>query len=225
MNLSVIVPMLNEAAGLPSLLQHLRDLEVEGGCEILLVDGGSTDGSADAARRGGFRVVQAPAGRAVQMNAGARQARGDLLLFLHADTRLPRAGIAAVRAAIGTGSRCWGRFDVRIAGRSWLLPVVGELMNRRSRWSGIATGDQSIFVRRAVFEAVGGFPEQPLMEDIELSRRLLPHSRPACLPLRATTSGRRWDANGALRTVLLMWTLRAAYRAGCSSERLAKLYR
>lgn len=228
MKLSVIVPMLNEAAVLPDLLAHLLPLQ-RTGCEVLLVDGGSTDGSAHQARAAGFTVVESGAGRARQMNAGAQRARGDVLLFLHADTRLPEGAVHHVSQALGptsAGTRpAWGRFDVRIVGRSPWLPVVATLMNLRSRLSGIATGDQALFVKREAFQACGGFPDQPLMEDIELCRRLKRQSAPACLKHRVLTSGRRWDSRGVWRTIFLMWRLRLAYWLGASAESIAKAYR
>jgi rSAM/selenodomain-associated transferase 2 len=158
------------------------------------------------------------------MNAGAAAAGGAILLFLHADTRLPAGAADAVLQAL-SGTAAWGRFDVTIEGRSAWLPLIARLMNWRSRWTGIATGDQAMFVRRADFDAVGGFPDQPLMEDIELSRRLRARGAPACLRLRATTSGRRWDQRGAWPTILLMWRLRLLYALGTPAERLARAYR
>lgn len=237
--LSIVVPMLNEAAALPALLGHLAGWHARG-CEIVLVDGGSRDDSVAIARAAGFRVVAAGRGRARQMNAGARACAGPILLFLHADTRLPAAADALVRAALACAPQrpvgasrvraaqagpVWGRFDVRIDGRPRMLRVVAALMNLRSRLSGIATGDQAIFVRRDAFEALGGFPDQPLMEDIELSRRLLRVSRPACLRARVRTSGRRWEQRGVWRTIFLMWRLRWAYWRGVPAERLAEAYR
>lgn len=228
MRLSVIVPMLNEAAVLPDLLAHLLPLQ-RAGNEVLLVDGGSTDGSAHMARAAGFTVIDSAAGRARQMNTGAQQARGDVLLFLHADTRLPDGALQRVAHALGGpldgAAPVWGRFDVRISGQSPWLKVVARMMNLRSRLSGIATGDQAIFVRRAVFQACGGFPEQPLMEDIELCKRLKRRSAPACLPDRVLTSGRRWESRGVWRTIVLMWRLRLAYWLGASAESIARAYR
>ena len=222
--LSIIVPMLNEAYALPVLLAQLAHWRARG-CEVVLVDGGSTDGSVAMARAAGFRVVEAERGRARQMNAGAVQAGGEVLLFLHADTQLPTEADAAVRGALADERRDWGRFDVRITGRAPMLRVVAALMNLRSRLTGIATGDQAMFVRREAFDAVGGFPLQPLMEDIELSRRLLRRSRPACLRARVTTSGRRWEQRGVWRTIVLMWRLRWAYWRGVPAEVLAEAYR
>ena len=220
--LAIVVPMLDEAATLPALLVHLAGWRARG-CEVVLVDGGSRDDSVAMARAAGFRVVVAERGRARQMNAGAQACGGAILLFLHADTRLPEAADAMVCAALAV--QAWGRFDVHIDGRPRMLRVVAALMNLRSRLSGIATGDQAIFVRRDVFEAVGGFPDQPLMEDIELSCRLLRVSRPACLRARVRTSGRRWEQRGVWRTIALMWRLRWAYWRGVPAERLAEAYR
>ena len=222
--LSVVLPVLNEAAGLGAALQALAPLRARG-AEIIVADGGSSDHSAALALAGGAHLVHAPRGRALQMNAGAAQATGDVLLFLHADTVLPEGADALVSEALASGAKVWGRFDVRITGRPRMLRLVAALMNLRSRLTGIATGDQSMFMTRAAFEAVGGFPAQPLMEDIEMSRRLLRLSRPACLRARVQTSGRRWESRGVWRTVLLMWRLRFAYWRGAAPERLAELYR
>jgi rSAM/selenodomain-associated transferase 2 len=147
-----------------------------------------------------------------------------VLLFLHADTQLPADADVLIREALAGGSRVWGRFDVAITGRPAMLKLIAALMNLRSRRTGIATGDQAMFMTRAAFEAVGGFPAQPLMEDIEMSRRLLKLSRPACLSAKVQTSGRRWESRGVWRTVLLMWRLRWAYWRGATPERLAELY-
>lgn len=223
---SIVVPVLNEAATLPDLLAHLKILQEEG-AEVLLVDGGSHDATVQLAEQAGFRAVAAPKGRARQMNAGAAHAGGELLLFLHADTRLPPGGLALVRMHLRGPQRnphVWGRFDVQIAGRARLLPVVAWSMNLRSRLSGIATGDQAMFVTRSAFVGVGGFPELPLMEDIALSKLLKPLSPPLCLRTKATTSGRRWDERGAWRTVLLMWRLRWAYWRGVPAADLARAY-
>ena len=221
--LSIIVPVLDEAAGIGATLRALAPLRARGH-ELIVADGGSSDGTPERCAGLADAVIAAPRGRARQMNAGAAQARSDLLLFLHADTQLPPGADAAITRAVQAGAD-WGRFDVHIDGRSAMLPVVATLMNARSRLSGIATGDQAIFVRRALFESIGGFPDQPLMEDIELSRRLRTHSRPACLRERVVTSGRRWDSRGAWRTIVLMWSLRLRYWLGASPEALARAYR
>ena len=186
--LSIIVPILDEALTLPDFLAHLLPYQ-RVGCEILLVDGGSHDGSAALAECAGFSVMTSPPGRARQMNTGVLATHGEVLLFLHADTRLPEAADNLVHQALSDERFVWGRFDVSIEGASRMLRVVAFLMNHRSRLTGIATGDQAIFVCRSVFEAVGEFPDQPLMEDIELSRRLKHVSPPACIKSRAITSG------------------------------------
>lgn len=225
--LTVVIPALNESAGLPRLLESVAAWRPRG-VEVIVVDGGSHDATAELARGRCDQVLVRAPGRASQMNAGARVARGGVLLFLHADTHLPEQAAEAIRSAVGPGanpSRLWGRFDVRIAGRARMLPVIAWCMNRRSRWTGIATGDQAIFVRREAFEAIGGFPEQPLMEDIELSRRLRRLGPPVCLRGPAETSGRRWESHGVWRTILLMWSLRWAYWRGSSPDDLARRYR
>jgi rSAM/selenodomain-associated transferase 2 len=224
MPLSIIIPVLNEAALLPETLRRLAPVAALG-IEVIVVDGGSSDGSPEIAARAGARLLRTHRGRAIQMNVGAQAARGDTLLFLHADTELPLAAVDRIYAALQDGRRAWGRFDVAIRGAGPVLSLVARLINLRSRLTGIATGDQAMFVTARTFLAVGGFPDQPLMEDIELSRRLLPHSRPACLRERVITSARRWEARGTLRTILLMWRLRWQYWRGRSAEDLARDYR
>lgn len=223
MKLSIIVPILDEAHQLPALLASLVPFTSKG-IQVVLVDGGSADGSPEFAERSGFHVVRADRGRALQMNAGAAVASGDVFLFLHADTILPTGADALVLHAVMGSSRAWGRFDVSIDGRPAMLALVGFMMNWRSRLTGIATGDQAMFVRRDTFREVGGFPLQPLMEDIELSRRLKRISTPLCLRARVTTSGRRWETRGVWPTILLMWRLRLRYWLGAPAEQLAKAY-
>jgi rSAM/selenodomain-associated transferase 2 len=217
--LTIVVPVLDEAAILEASLRSLAPLRARGH-EVIVVDGGSGDGSAALAAPLADRVLHAPRGRAVQMNAGAHAASGDVLLFLHADTRLPAHADEQIISSLG--EHRWGRFDVEIEGRHPALRVVAAAMNLRSRLTGIATGDQAIFVRREDFP---GFPEIALMEDVALSRRLRRLGRPACLRLRVRTSGRRWESRGVLRTVLLMWRLRLLYALGVAPERLARQYR
>ncbi|MCX2843029.1 TIGR04283 family arsenosugar biosynthesis glycosyltransferase, partial [Microbulbifer thermotolerans] len=213
MRFSIVVPLLNEREQLPQLIGHLRALQARDNCEVIFVDGGSDDGSVEFLSAAGLTVIAAQRGRARQMNAGAAAAGGDCLLFLHADTRLPENALENIERALLRG-KCWGRFDVRISGNSIWFPLIATLINWRSRISGIATGDQGIFVRRDLFEELGGFADQPLMEDIALSGRLLELARPACIRARVTTSGRRWQKYGVLRTVLLMWRLRFDYWRG-----------
>lgn len=221
--LSIVVPALDEAAAIAATLDALSPLRAAGH-EVIVVDGGSADATVELAAPRADRVLAAARGRAAQMNAGAAIATGEALVFLHADTRLPPDAVEAIARALA-GGHGWGRFDVVLAGRSRWLPVVAAAMNLRSRLTGIATGDQGIFVRRALFARAGGFPVQPLMEDIALSRTLKRAAgRPAALRQRVSTSGRRWDERGALRTILLMWKLRLAYALGADPAALAQGY-
>jgi rSAM/selenodomain-associated transferase 2 len=220
--LSVVIPVLNEAAGIAAQLETLQALRRQG-AELILVDGGSDDNTPELARPLVDQFIVSARGRAVQMNAGARSSTGDALLFLHADTRLPACAHACIRAAIDAGA-AWGRFDIRIDGTHAMLRVVARMMNWRSRLTGIATGDQAIFVRRSTFEQIGGYPELPLMEDIALSARLKRIAAPACLRACVVTSGRRWEKHGVMRTILLMWRLRAAYFFGAAPDELAARY-
>ncbi len=220
--LSIVLPVLNEAPGIVAALQALAPLRTRS-VEVIVVDGDSADRSAELAAPWADQVLRALRGRASQMNVGAAAARGGALIFLHADSRLPEDADRLVAQAMACGHH-WGRFDVEIEGMSAWLPVVAALMNRRSRLTGIATGDQAVFVTREVFAAVGGFPDIPLMEDVELSRRLLRTGRPACLAARVTTSGRRWEAHGVWRTILRMWWLRLRYFLGADPQRLAVEY-
>jgi len=222
MRISIVLPVLNEAASLPRGLQDLQPWR-QAGHEVVVVDGGSHDASVALARPLADAVIQAPRGRASQMNAGARRAGGEVLLFLHADTRLPPDAAHSLVAGLRQGA-CWGRFDVRLSGERAMFRLIERLMNWRSRWSGIATGDQAIFMTRAAFEQVGGFPPIPLMEDIAISKRLKGLGRPLCLRGPALTSSRRWEQNGVWRTVLLMWRLRLAYFLGADPARLARQY-
>ncbi len=222
--LALIVPALDESDNIPALAANLQ-AALRPGHELWLVDGGSRDGTAELASKHGFRVLSSPPGRAAQMNAGAAASSRPLLLFLHADTRLPEGADALIAQALRSGARQWGRFDVTITGASPVLRLVGTLMNSRSRLTGIATGDQALFMTRRAFDAVGGFPDQPLMEDIEISRRLKRLSPPRCLRARVTTSGRRWDQRGVWRTITLMWRLRLAYWRGVPAKTLARHYR
>ena len=221
--LDVIIPSLDESDQLPELLASLAPLRSDG-AEVILADGGSRDATLAIARAQACRCLSAPRGRASQMNAGGEASHGDHLLFLHADTHLPPGAASLVAKALD-GERCWGRFDVRLTGRHPLLSMIAAAMNLRSRLAGIATGDQAMFMTREAFEAVGGFPVQPLMEDIEMSRQLKRLSPPACLRAKVTSSGRRWERNGAWRTIRLMWRLRYRYWRGISADILARDYR
>lgn len=222
-SLSVIMPVLDEAEHIVAALEPLAPLRARG-AEVIVVDGGSRDGTATLAAPLADRILTSPRGRARQMNAGAAVARGDILLFLHADTWIPPDADRIVLDGLASARRAWGRFDVAIEGSHPLLPVVAAAMNVRSRLTGIATGDQAIFVSRDAFNAMGGFPEIALMEDITLARNLKRVSRPLCLRARVTTSGRRWEQCGVARTILLMWRLRLAYFLGAKPEELARRY-
>jgi rSAM/selenodomain-associated transferase 2 len=221
-DISVVVPTLNEAAGLSATLARARAPGVR---ELIVVDGGSNDETWMAAEREADRVLGAGPGRAAQMNAGAAAATGDVLLFLHADTLLPRGFDEAVLAALADDRVVGGRFDVALVPSSALLCLTATLLNLRSRLSRISTGDQAIFVRRIVFEHLGGFPAIPLMEDVAFSRLLKRAGRVACLHAKVATSSRRWRHNGVVRTILLMWSLRLLYACGVSPARLRRLYK
>lgn len=223
MQISIIIPALNETAEITRTLASLQHLRTRS-AEIIVVDGGSHDDTVALAQPLADLVICAGLGRAQQMNAGGRCASGGILLFLHADTRLPEDAHRLIVAGLAESDRGWGRFDVRLSGRHPLLRVVEFLMNWRSRLSGIATGDQTLFVRRDWFVKIGGFPDLPLMEDIALSRLLKKQGRPLCLHAHVTSSSRRWERAGIVRTILLMWYLRLAYTLGADPRRLAAKY-
>ena len=216
---SAVIPALDEAATIAAVVTDAR----AHADEVVVVDGGSRDGTARIAVSAGAIVLEAPRGRASQMNAGAARATGDVLLFLHADCRLPAGAGRALRDAVAGGAR-WGRFDVTLDSPRRALAVVGAAMNLRSRLTGIATGDQAIFVDRALWDALGGYAPIPLMEDVELSARARRVARCACLRERVTVSARRWERRGVARTVVEMWAWRAAYALGVSPGTLHRLY-
>ena len=217
------MPVLDEAAGIEVALEALRPLR-ERGHEVIVSDGGSSDGTRERAARGADRVLAAPRGRARQMNAGAAVATGDVLVFLHADTKLPGEADRAVFEALGRESG-WGSFPVRLSGAHPAFRVIERMISLRSRLSGIATGDQAIFVARDLFRAAGGFADLALLEDVELCRRLRRIVRPVRPPVPVVTSSRRWEAGGIARTTALMWWIRGAYALGASPDRLARHYR
>ena len=220
---SIIIPVLNEEQSIQQTLPSLQQYRQQGH-EIIIVDGGSVDTTVAQAEHLCDKVIVSHPGRALQMNNGAKQAKRDVLLFLHADTLLPDNAVDLLLSNLESSGKVWGRFDVRLSSRHPLLYIVAWLMNLRSRLSGIATGDQAIFVRRQVFKTLEGFPEVALMEDIQLSNKLLSISRPVCLRQKVTTSSRRWEQNGIIRTILLMWYLRLAHYMGKSPKELARLY-
>jgi rSAM/selenodomain-associated transferase 2 len=218
---SIVIPTLNEADGIVDTLAAAAATHPH---ELIVVDGGSVDHTRAVATDAGCVVLEAPAGRAVQMNAGAAAATGDVLLFLHADTRLPLRALQDVARSCADARIVGGWFDVMLDGPDPMFRVIETLMNLRSRMTRIATGDQAIFVRRSVFEALGGFAPIPLMEDIHFSFRLKRLGRVACLRSRVRTSVRRWRRHGVWRTMALMWWLRALYAVGVSPDRLARRY-
>jgi len=232
LNLSIIVPLLNEADNLPELMAHIVRLD-PAPQQVILVDGGSVDGSVAITNNVlksteidqsaiNWRIIESTVGRAQQMNAGAILATGDVLLFLHADTELPADAIDNVQQAVVQYD--WGRFDVRLDSHEPLLKIVGLMINQRSRLMGIATGDQAIFIKKSLFEQIGGYPDQPLMEDIELCKRLKKIAQPACLKSKVITSARRWQQHGTWRTIFLMWHLRFDYWCGVSPDVLKQRY-
>ena len=222
MTVSIIVPMLNEAGNLDRFIAMLHALTPPPH-EVIFVDGGSQDDSYQIAAASGFIVLKSSQGRAEQQNAGADVATGQILLFLHADTLLPNDALLAVENALNS-SHIWGRFDVRLASSLTMLRVVAHMINLRSRWSGIATGDQAIFVLKDYFTQIGGFPVQPLMEDIELSKHLKLIQEPICLSQTVLTSARRWEKRGVWRTIMLMWRIRFLYWLGVTADKLVQGY-
>jgi rSAM/selenodomain-associated transferase 2 len=227
--LTIVIPVLDEAAIIAATLQALAPLRARG-AEVIVVDGGSNDGTAALAQPFADRAIAGPRNRGAAMNAGAALGSGDVFIFLHADTTLPEDADHLITAAFADRPSerswccCWGRFDLRIAGRHPQLALVAQMINWRSRLTGIATGDQAIFVTRKAFCSVGGFPDLPLMEDIALSRKLKRLCRPLCIAAPAVTSGRRWDYHGLWPTIVLMWRLRLAYYFGAKPARLALAY-
>jgi rSAM/selenodomain-associated transferase 2 len=224
LRLSIILPVLNEASGIETRLADLTGLR-RAGCEVIVVDGGSGDGTAVRAAPLCDQLIESEPGRALQMNAGAAHAHAGLLLFLHADTALPAGALDAIESVTRGLGIAWGRFDVSLDSPRRTLKLVGAMMNLRSRLSGVATGDQALFMTREAFDSVGGFAPIALMEDVDISKRLRRLARPHCLRLRVTTSARRWESQGVWRTIFLMWRLRLAYFFGASPDALAQRYR
>jgi rSAM/selenodomain-associated transferase 2 len=222
-HLTIVVPCLDEGEGIGAALGALQPYR-RAGHEVIVVDGGSRDGTPELARPLADRIIGSARGRALQMNTGAALAGGEVLVFLHADTVLPPEADRLILDGLARSGRCWGRFDVRLSGAPPAFRIVEGLMNLRSRLTGIATGDQAIFVARETFEAVGRYREIPLMEDIALSARLKRVGRPLCLRARVVTSSRRWERDGIWRTILFMWRLRVAYFLGADPRRLARRY-
>jgi rSAM/selenodomain-associated transferase 2 len=221
MNISVIVPVLNEEKNLAATLEALLALAPY---ELIIVDGGSSDRTREIAARFQVKVISSERGRARQMNRGAWEARCDVLVFLHADTRLPPTALSDIAGALSDPRHVGGRFDIELDGKHWMLPLVGRLISYRSRLSKVATGDQALFVRREVFQRIGGFEDIPLMEDIAFCRTLKRMGEVACLRSRVVTSARRWEVDGVWRTIVRMWSLKLLYLAGVSPARLKQFY-
>jgi rSAM/selenodomain-associated transferase 2 len=221
--ISIIIPVLDEAPVLEQTLQALQVLRTRGH-EVIVVDGGSRDTTLSVARNGADRVLMSGAGRALQMNAGADVARHELLLFLHADTQLPQDADELIAQALLPRATRWGRFDIRLNAKRPVFRLIEQCINWRSALSGIATGDQAIFVERIYFERVGFYDRIPLMEDVSLSKKLLHFSRPARITTPVVTSARRWEREGVLRSIVLMWRLRTAFFFGADPERLVLHY-
>ncbi len=221
--LSIIVPVLNEADSIEAALQRFQFLRQQG-CELIVVDGGSVDGSADLARPLADQVLVSPAGRAVQMNRGAEVARAARLWFLHIDSVLPENFLPDLLATLPEGTHAWGYFTVRLSGDTFMLRLIEFGMNKRVRRTSIVTGDHGVFITRTLWDAVGGFPTVSLMEDIAISRKLRALVRPTALAHVLITSSRRWEAGGVVRVMLLMWLLRTLYFLGVSPDYLARFY-
>ncbi|MDI1232320.1 MAG: TIGR04283 family arsenosugar biosynthesis glycosyltransferase [Methylobacter sp.] len=219
--LSIIIPVVNEAGQIALKLHALQTLRNR--CQLLLVDGGSNDRSAEIAKPLVDQVLHSPRGRARQMNCGAARAQADVLLFLHADTRLPDNAVNLIMQAVGDGYH-WGRFDIGFDNPQPIFRLIAFMMNRRSRLTGIATGDQALFITRQAFQAVAGFPDIALMEDIAISTRLKKLGRPCCIDAKVVTSARRWQQQGIFTTILLMWRLRLRYFFGADPDNLAARY-
>ncbi|MDH5601440.1 MAG: TIGR04283 family arsenosugar biosynthesis glycosyltransferase [Gammaproteobacteria bacterium] len=224
MLVSIIIPVLNEESSIKNLLQQLQPYRQQGH-EVIVVDGGSNDDSVSISKLLADKVIHSEPGRAIQMNNGVAQAKSDILWFLHADTVLPLNTIEKILFYLNEESHAWGRFNVKLSGSHFLFRLIEKMINLRSCLSSIATGDQGIFVKREVFERVGGYSNLPLMEDIELSKKLKKISLAVCAKETLVTSSRRWEKKGILRTVFLMWRLRLLYWLGISADKLARQYR
>ena len=221
MRISIVIPVLNEEKSIAETVAALMPLNPH---ELIIVDGGSSDRTYEICSRLDVTLLSSPRGRGLQMNHGARQATGDVLLFLHADTRLPGSSIDDIRGALRNPQCVGGRFDVQLDGVHWMLGVIGAMISLRSRMSRVATGDQGIFVRRGIFAELGGYPDIPLMEDVAFSRALKRRGAVACLRSRVITSARRWEKQGIWRTILRMWLLKLLYLVGVSPVRLKRYY-
>lgn len=224
MFVSIIIPVLNEEDSIKRLLQQLQ-LYREQGYEVVVVDGGSEDKTIAISKLLADKVIQSEPGRAVQMNTGATHARGDILWFLHADTLIPDKTVEKIQYQLNENNKDWGRFNIKLSGKKILFRIIEKMINLRSCITSIATGDQGIFIKRKAFDEVGGYSDIPLMEDIDISKKLRTRSRSVCIKETLITSSRRWEKNGILSTVLLMWRLRFLYWLGVSADKLASQYK
>lgn len=221
MFISIIIPVLNEEQSVKSLLQQLQTCRQQGH-EVIVVDGGSNDETVSVSKPLADKVITSGYGRAKQMNKGVAESINEVLWFLHADTSIPKNAIETIQESLSKND--WGRFNIKLSGSHFLFRIIEKMINIRSCLSGIATGDQGIFVKRKMFKSIGGYSEIPLMEDVALSNKLKNVSRPVCVKETLTTSSRRWEKNGIITTILLMWYLRFLYWIGVSPNTLAKLY-
>ena len=221
MFISIIIPVLNEEQSVKALLQQLQIYRQQGH-EVIVVDGGSHDETVSISKPLADKVIMSESGRARQMNKGVAESTNEVLWFLHADTSIPENVIETIQESLNEYE--WGRFNIKLSGLHFLFRVVEKMINIRSCLSGIATGDQGIFVKRKTFESIGGYSEIPLMEDVTLSKKLKTTHQPACIKETLTTSSRRWEKNGIIKTILLMWYLRFLYWIGVTPDKLTKLY-
>ena len=220
--LSIVIPTLNESDQIEQCLNNLQPLRHRGH-EIIVVDGGSNDNTVPLASSLCDRIIQSERSRSIQMNAGSASASGQCILFLHADTDLPE-DVVDIFSKIINIENVWGRFDIQLSGQSWMFRIIETCMNIRSRATGIATGDQVIFVGKELFSKVNGFPEIALMEDVAISKLLIKFSKPICFTEKVVSSSRRWKENGIIKTIIKMWIIRLLYYFQFDTERLAKLY-
>jgi len=221
--ISIIIPTFNEAETIGTCLDDLQDYRIQGH-EIIVCDGGSSDNTANIARGKCDRFISVTRGRGSQMNTGAAEAHGDILVFLHADTRLPPAADRLIEMKLRNSE--WGFFSIRLDGQRLMFRIIETLMNWRSRLSHITTGDQALFIRRALFNSFNGFQDIEIMEDIAFSKTLKAAGLgPAVITIPVTTSSRRWEKQGIMRTILLMWSMRLAYFLGADPSTLARYYR